>query len=226
MATPPSDSKPVRLIKRYSNRKLYDTLESSYITLDQIAAFVRQGEEIRIIDNRTKEDLTDVTLAQIIFEQQKNRQRRTPLVALRQLVQGSTEFLQRLGQPVTQLRDEANQTVERIKLSSELLDSGRQRLIDLVEGLEESLDDVQRRFDDNVRAIVEVVMSVPDTDKELEALRARIDALEQQVGMLTSVVRDLAPHHDVLNTPPPVTTTSPVDVPPANPTSNGSQEVP
>jgi len=218
MAIPPSDPKPVRVIKRYSNRKLYDTRESSYITLDQIAGFVRDGEEIRIIDNRTKEDLTDVTLAQIIFEQQKNRQRRTPLVALRQLVQGSTDFLQRLGQPVTQLRDEANQTVERIKLTGELIDTGRQRLIDLVEGLEESLDDVQRRFDDNVRSIVEVVMSVPDTDREIDTLRARIDALEQRVGVLTSVVRELAPHHEAL--------LAPSDASLADTSSNGSQETP
>ena len=60
-----------RVIKRYSNRKLYDTKDSRYVTLLQIAEMVRGGEEVQIIDNNTKEDLTEVTLAQIIYEEKK-----------------------------------------------------------------------------------------------------------------------------------------------------------
>jgi polyhydroxyalkanoate synthesis regulator protein len=58
---------PRRIIKRYSNRKLYDTKDSRYVTLLQIAEMVRSGEEVQIIDNNTKDDLTEVTLAQIIY---------------------------------------------------------------------------------------------------------------------------------------------------------------
>ncbi len=65
-ATAPT--KDVKIIKRYTNRKLYDTVESRYVTLDEIAAMVKAGAEVKIIDNRSKEDLTTVTLAQIIFE--------------------------------------------------------------------------------------------------------------------------------------------------------------
>jgi len=61
-----------RVIKRYANRKLYDTRESCYVTLPQIAEFVRAGEDVQIIDNRTKENLTSVTLAQIIYESEKS----------------------------------------------------------------------------------------------------------------------------------------------------------
>src|SRR5512146_1684453 len=60
-----------KIIKRYTNRKLYDTVESRYVTLDEIAEMVKAGVEVRILDNRTKEDLTSVTLAQIIFEEEK-----------------------------------------------------------------------------------------------------------------------------------------------------------
>ena len=49
-------SGPRRIIKRYSNRKLYDTKGSSYVTLLQIAEMIREGEEVQIIDNATKED--------------------------------------------------------------------------------------------------------------------------------------------------------------------------
>ncbi len=61
------------LIKRYGNRKLYDTQASRYVTLERIAEMVREGKDLRIIDNGTGEDLTAVTFAQIIFEEQKRK---------------------------------------------------------------------------------------------------------------------------------------------------------
>jgi len=60
-----------RLIKRYSNRKLYDTTDSHYVTLQQIAALIRGGDDIRVIDKTTQQDLTGATMAQIIFEEEK-----------------------------------------------------------------------------------------------------------------------------------------------------------
>ncbi len=60
-----------RTIKRYSNRKLYDTTDSKYVTLLQIAALIRAGDEIRVVDKNSQQDLTGATLAQIIFEEEK-----------------------------------------------------------------------------------------------------------------------------------------------------------
>src|SRR6476660_5628501 len=82
-----------RVIKRYSNRKLYDTKDSRYVTLLQIAEMVRGGEEVQIIDNNTKEDLTEVTLAKIIYEEQKQKasSRNVPLQTLMVLVPSRTE---------------------------------------------------------------------------------------------------------------------------------------
>jgi polyhydroxyalkanoate synthesis repressor PhaR len=57
----------VRLIKRYESRKLYDTEESRYVSLDEIAEWVREGQEIRVIDNASSEDVTAQTLAQVIL---------------------------------------------------------------------------------------------------------------------------------------------------------------
>ena len=74
-----------KVIKRYTNRKLYDTVESRYVTLDEIAEMVKQGAEVKIIDNRTKEDLTNVTLAQIVFEEEK-KQKQMPLSVLREII--------------------------------------------------------------------------------------------------------------------------------------------
>ena len=54
-----------RIVKRYANRKLYDTERSRYVTLEQIAEMIRTGEDVRIVDNASKEDLTSITLTQM-----------------------------------------------------------------------------------------------------------------------------------------------------------------
>ena len=89
----PPQERPKRIVKRYSNRKLYDTRESRYVTLLQIAEMVRAGEEVQIIDNTTKDDLTEVTLAQIIYEEQKQHSRSVPLATLRDLIHQRGERL-------------------------------------------------------------------------------------------------------------------------------------
>lgn len=59
------------IIKRYPNRKLYDTEAKSYVTLDQITQMIRNGSEVQVFDHETGEDLTNLTLTQIILEQEK-----------------------------------------------------------------------------------------------------------------------------------------------------------
>lgn len=81
----------VRTIKRYTNRKLYDTTGSCYVTLEDIALMVRQGEDVQVFDNRTKEDLTHMTLAQIIFESQRDKAQASSLSSLRGLIQSLPE---------------------------------------------------------------------------------------------------------------------------------------
>jgi len=61
----------VRIIKRYQNRKLYDTHQSCYVTLEEIAQIVREGNEIQVIDNKTKADITYNTQIQLLFDQEK-----------------------------------------------------------------------------------------------------------------------------------------------------------
>jgi len=58
-----------RLIKRYGSRKLYDTKESSYVSLEKIASWIREGQKIRVIDKKTSEDLTGQVLTHIISEE-------------------------------------------------------------------------------------------------------------------------------------------------------------
>lgn len=59
----------IRLIKRYESRKLYDTEESRYVSLEEIATWVRQGQEVKVVDNATGADVTSQTLTQIILDE-------------------------------------------------------------------------------------------------------------------------------------------------------------
>src|ERR687887_98309 len=86
------------VIKRYSNRKLYDTQESRYVTLEEIEEMIRGGKEISVVDASTGEDLTSVTLAQIILENERNRRAALPSAFLHQLVKHGEawqDFVQR-----------------------------------------------------------------------------------------------------------------------------------
>ncbi|MBT3981061.1 MAG: hypothetical protein HOE90_06885 [Bacteriovoracaceae bacterium] len=63
--------KDVRTIKRYQNRKLYDTFQSCYVTLEEIAQIIREGHEIQVIDNKSKNDITYMTQIQLLFDQER-----------------------------------------------------------------------------------------------------------------------------------------------------------
>lgn len=84
------------VIKRYPNRKLYDTEAKKYVTLDGIAKLIRQGEEVVVIDHTTEVDLTAVTLTQIIFEQEKKKGGFLPKSVLTGLVQAGGDTLNTL----------------------------------------------------------------------------------------------------------------------------------
>lgn len=76
-----------KIIKRYQNRKLYDTDASCYVTLDEIAEMIQQGEDVSVVDNRNQKDITAATLTQIIFEKQKKSESPVPISTLRNIIQ-------------------------------------------------------------------------------------------------------------------------------------------
>jgi polyhydroxyalkanoate synthesis repressor PhaR len=79
------------IIKRYPNRKLYNTEAKQYITLEGIADLIRQGEEVQVVDHATGEDLTALTLTQVILEQEKKRRGFLPQAVLTGLIQAGGE---------------------------------------------------------------------------------------------------------------------------------------
>src|SRR5579872_595524 len=82
------------VIKKYGNRRLYDSSTSKYVKLDDIAGFIREGKDVQIVDAKTGQDLTRVTLTQIITEDAKEKPTGLPLELLRQLIMASDQVRQ------------------------------------------------------------------------------------------------------------------------------------
>lgn len=182
-----------RIIKRYSNRKLYDTRDSRYVTLLQIAELVRNGEEVRIIDNTTKDDLTEVTLAQIIFEEQKSKGRNVPLQTLKEMIQARTEKVlsdlregpigRLIPTPKASEGDVTTATATPTTPTANKTDApppsggtkGR-----LVDQAKVTLEDFQHKMDERIRAIVPNLKPWAELEEEVRQLRARVEELEKQ----------------------------------------------
>lgn len=128
-----------KIIKRYQNRKLYDTQQSCYVTLDDIAKMIRANEEVMVIDNKTKSDITAATLTQIIFEAEKKAAQYAPLFTLREVIQNGngsiSSYLAKLG--VFPQDYAEKQAAAREMASDAILDSAKASFDDIKQTLEE-----------------------------------------------------------------------------------------
>ena len=186
-----------RIIKRYANRKLYDTQRSRYVTLDQIAGMIRAGEDVKIVDNTSKEDLTALTLTQILFEEEK-KGGFLPLAALRNIIQSGGASISNIA---TQAQEKVRAVFRRDKDDKEGesdSDQGATPVEDdataatdnhestgpvkaLLERSQSTLDDWQKKIDERVQKVVEAVSPFAGVEKEIRALRDRIAELEKRI---------------------------------------------
>lgn len=174
-----------RVIKRYANRKLYDTRESRYVTLPQIAELVRLGEDVQIIDNRTKENLTSVTLAQIIYESEKSAEEssRHGVKTLRDMIQAGGERLMaslREG-PVSRLMPKGDIIPDLGELRDELRALRENPKLMIAPAIE-ALEELQRKADERVRSVVASALTpLKELATELQRLQAKIEELEARL---------------------------------------------
>ena len=80
-------------LKKYANRRLYDTEKSTYVTLNQVADLIRQGRQVEVVDAKTKEDVTAFILTQIILEEAKNKKFILPIPVLHLIIQYGDNIL-------------------------------------------------------------------------------------------------------------------------------------
>lgn len=186
--TPPATAR--RVIKRYSNRKLYDTRDSRYVTLLEIAEYVRAGEDIQVIDNASKEDKTDVTLALIISEELKARPKGIPLSTLRSLIfEHGERFLNQLREgPIgkfvpwesevpeapTGTTESAAPTEEPPRKSSPL------NAVPSAKTIRATLEQWQQAIDERIRTVIPNFSAIGDLEKEVTRLKERVALLESR----------------------------------------------
>ncbi len=199
-----------RIIKRYANRKLYDTQHSRYVTLDQISEMIRDGDDVKIIDNKSKEDLTSVTLAQIIFEEEKKQRSFLPLQAMRNIIQNGgesfahlvTEAQRRVTSILPKKRPEDGEELDEeaeelpeaeLKVEDDETYAGRRHreglapLLEFREWLQQSqraVDEWQRRVDGRIRTAVDAITPFAGLQKDVRALSTRIAELEEKLSSI------------------------------------------
>lgn len=186
-----------KIVKRYANRKLYDTERSCYVTLEDIAAMIKGGEEVRVVDNKNGEDLTSVTLAQIIFETEK-KNNFMPLGLLRELIQNGGEAINEF----------AKERVDRVQAKAQDIKESAQRLrtdlqgrlglrregdgaarppevlSDLLESSRRAFDDLHKVVEERIQKRVGGITRFGPLGKEMTEIRDRLAALESRIEKL------------------------------------------
>jgi polyhydroxyalkanoate synthesis repressor PhaR len=197
-----------KTIKRYANRKLYDTERSCYVTLDDIAAMIKAGEEVCVVDNKSGEDLTAVTLAQIIFEAEK-KAAFMPLSLLRNLIQSSGDAIgefarghvdrvqakaQEIKETAERLRQQVEDRIDRVisrkgpegkTTGGDASPEGQRRVLrDLVATSQKAIEEVQKSLEDRIKGGVGAVSTVANLGHEMDETLQRLASLEQRIGKM------------------------------------------
>jgi polyhydroxyalkanoate synthesis repressor PhaR len=178
------------IIKRYTNRKLYNPNSKKYITLEGIGELIKQGEEIKVIDYFTGADLTAVTISQILFELEKNQSGNIPLKILMGLVQSAGTTLEAIRRNIFLSFDALhyfNEEIERrVSMLVELGDLTEKegsetirKLINVGGRLHEKLPDIERKNQDFYKE-----QKIP-TKRDLQILIQQIEKLTQRVDEIS-----------------------------------------
>ncbi len=172
--------KMTKIIKRYQNRKLYDTHQSCYVTLDEIAEMIMRGEEVAVVDNRTKKDITSSTLTQIIFEKQKRSKITIPVGTLRDIIQigGGTfsGFLAKTSESSSNVLSKAKADLERAFANS-------------TENLRGAFQITQRAAEDLKKAIDSRAQQNPGTSRDvLNAAQSQLQNLSSQLNNIEKLI--------------------------------------
>lgn len=178
------------LIKRYSNRKLYDTEAKQYITLEGIAALIRDGVAVQVIDHETGDDLTPVIQSQIIFEQEKKLRGNKPRLGFNELLRAGNDTLSRLRHVIAakDWQAEVDAEIERrmlllIQAGEVDEEEGLRLLAQLVPPVEEKAAEPEKAEGGDLQRLLHQ-LDVPRRG-DLQKLMAQVEALNAEVAALS-----------------------------------------
>ena len=178
------------IIKKYSNRKLYDTKEKRYVNLSEVSRLIREGVDLKVIDNNTKEDITSLVLAQIIVEQEKTKKIMLPSIfsPLKLLKKGGEEMLNLSKKMLLAGIGTLSLTKEKAnKIADDLIKRGELSQSESKEFVVDLLDKAEKD------RLIEKIK--PEIDKSLEkmnfASKKSVDNLEKMIGELGNKIDQL-----------------------------------
>ena len=177
-----SEADPV-IIKKYANRRLYDTESSSYITLDRLAAMIREGRDFEVVDAKTGEDITRQVLTQIIVEEEARGSTMLPVNFLKQLIGLYGNSMQGMVPQYLEAAMDAfqrNQSAMRDAFGGKVFADLAKRNMEMFEGASRAF--TSPASNPKPKAAPEKPKS---DDTELEQLRAELAALRDKVDRLS-----------------------------------------
>jgi polyhydroxyalkanoate synthesis repressor PhaR len=182
----------MRIIKRYPNRKLYDTAAKKYVTLNGIASLIRDGEEVHVVDHTSGEDLTAVTLTQIIFEQEKQNAGFLPHSVLTGLIRAGGDRLstlrRTLASPLELLHHVDEEIDRRVRALIRLGDLDEAEGLSLRDKLLAQRGAGRPTLSEKELERILIEQGVP-THEDLRALEEKLEALVQKLN-------DIVMHQD------------------------------
>lgn len=167
------------IIKRYANRKLYNTRDSQYITLAQIAQLIEAGELVQIVDKASGEDITEMTLAQVFVDDRRKRPGAPPIEGLKDVFRSTSEQVRKqITEPVSNIRQSFGDSVNRLlKSGEERASETRDSFQNWISEQTQVLEDTQRRFEDRLKIISTYVEDFRAVHDQLEQLQGQINRL-------------------------------------------------
>jgi polyhydroxyalkanoate synthesis repressor PhaR len=168
-------------IKKYANRRLYDTESSAYITLDRLAEMVREGREFEVVDAKSGEDITRQVLTQIIVDEEARGSTMLPVNFLKQLIGLYGNSMQGMVPQYLEAAMDAfqrNQTAFQDAFGGKMFADITKRNMQMFEG-------ASRAFTGSAAAKPNEKSEKSDKEAELDQLKAELAALRDKVDRLS-----------------------------------------
>ena len=185
------------IVKKYENRKLYDIQKKKYINLYGISKLIREGTEVKVIDNKNKEDITSLILAQIIVEQEKTKKVMLPSVLFpldllkksgksvidfsKKIILAGMGTLSLTGEKATKIADEL---VKRGELSKE---DSKEFIVDLLNKAEQGKEKLVEKIKPEIKYRLEKMSFV--SKKYVDDLEKKVQELEERIEYLSNSVK-------------------------------------
>jgi len=184
------------IIKKYSNRRLYDTSNKRYVTLDDIATLIQEGSEIKVVDTRTSEDISKLILIQVVLESEKNKQDILPVSFLHMLIKHGNKIAKdffensflMMFQPYLSFQDSLKKNMQYWQ-GSGLLPPGLNFPLsnDVKETVESSNNADVKKHDGQEKH--EADNQPTDSSLEIELLREKLKDLDEKIKALNKTRR-------------------------------------